>query len=271
MKGTLYLVPSPIGNIDDVSPRAKQTLLNVDFVACEDTRNTLKLLNILGISKKCVSCHEHNESVASNSIISNILDGQNVAYLSDAGYPCISDPGYILAKKAIESGITVVPISGASAFLNALVGSGLDTKHFLFYGFLESKSSLRVKELEELKHLTYTLIFYEAPHRLDECIKDIYKVFGNRNVCLFRELTKIHEEFIRTNLKDLIDNPPTLKGEIVIIVDKGVEVIKEEISDKEIITKVNDLINNGLSKKDAIISVSILLNIPKNTIKKLVI
>ena len=270
MSGILYLVPSPIGNIDDVSPRQRNILLSVDFVACEDTRNTTKLLNILDIKKKCISCHEHNEVVSSENIVKQIIDGKNVAYLSDAGYPCISDPGYILAKKCIENDIKVVPISGASAFLNGLVGSGLETEHFLFYGFLNSKHSIRIEEISKLKRLPYTILLYEAPHRLNECINDLYSIMGERNICICRELTKIHEEFIRTTLKSLLDNPIEFKGEIVLVLEKSKEE-KIEIDEKEILDKINELIKNGLTKKDAITSASILLNIPKNSIKKLVL
>lgn len=269
MFGNLYLVPSPIGNIDDVTPRQRDVLSNVDFVACEDTRNTLKLLNILNIKKKCVSCHEYNETISSENIIKQIKEGKNVAYLSDAGYPCISDPGYILAKKCIENDIRVIPISGASAFLNGLVGSGLETEHFLFYGFLNSNHSLRVKEISKLKEVPYTIILYEAPHRLVECIRDLYNVMGEKNICICRELTKIHEEFIRTSLKTFLDKPIEFKGEIVVILEGNKEE-KQNYDEKEIVNKVNELVKNGLTKKDAIISVSILLNIPKNLIKKLV-
>ncbi len=269
MFGNLYLVPSPIGNIDDVTPRQRDVLSNVDFIACEDTRNTLKLLNILNIKKKCVSCHEHNETISSENIIKQIKEGKNVAYLSDAGYPCISDPGYILAKKCIENDIRVIPISGASAFLNGLVGSGLETEHFLFYGFLNSNHSLRVKEISKLKEVPYTIILYEAPHRLVECIRDLYNVMGEKNICICRELTKIHEEFIRTSLKTFLDKPIEFKGEIVVILEGNKEE-KQNYDEKEIVNKVNELVKNGLTKKDAIISVSILLNIPKNLIKKLV-
>ena len=269
MFGNLYLVPSPIGNIDDVTPRQRDVLSNVDFIACEDTRNTLKLLNILNIKKKCVSCHEHNETISSENIIKQIKEGKNVAYLSDAGYPCISDPGYILAKKCIENDIRVIPISGASAFLNGLVGSGLETEHFLFYGFLNSNHSLRVKEISKLKEVPYTIILYEAPHRLVECIRDLYNVMGEKNICICRELTKIHEEFIRTSLKTFLDKSIEFKGEIVVILEGNKEE-KQNYDEKEIVNKVNELVKNGLTKKDAIISVSILLNIPKNLIKKLV-
>lgn len=268
MYGKLYLVPSPLGNLDDISIRQKNVLNMVDFVACEDTRNTTKLLNILGIKKTCISCHEHNETTSSSLIIKEIKNGKNVAYLSDAGYPCISDPGFLLTKKCIENDITIVPLSGASAFLNGLVGSGIDASHFLFYGFLESKQSVRIQELNKLKKLSYTILFYEAPHRLIETINDIYSVFGDRKICICRELTKIHEEFIRTTTKEFKDKPLELKGEMVIVVDKFEEKEKE-IDSKTIIEKVNQLVESGLTKKDAITSVSILLNIPKNIIKKL--
>jgi len=270
MSGILYLVPSPIGNIQDVSPRVREVLSNVDYIACEDTRNTLKLLNILGINKKLVSCHEHNEIESSSRIIKDLLDDKNVAYLSDAGYPCISDPGFLLSKEAIKNNIKITPISGASAFLNALVASGLDTNHFIFYGFLDSKSTDRKKELTTLKHNPYTIIFYESPHRIQDTLKDIYEIFGDRHLTICRELTKIHEEFIRTTLKEIVENPIELIGELVLVVEKYTEPIKE-IDENEIKKQVNLLIQNGLTKKDAISSVSLLLNLPKNLVKKIVI
>ena len=145
MSGVLYLVPSPIGNLKDVSPRVMDTLLNVDYIACEDTRNTQKLLNLIGINKKsCVSCHEHNEKEVSVSIVNDLVKGKNIAYLSDAGYPCISDPGYLLTLEAIKNNIQIVPLSGASAFLSALIASGLNTEHFFFYGFLNIASRLEI-------------------------------------------------------------------------------------------------------------------------------
>ena len=269
-KGTLFLVPSPIGNLDDISKRVLNILSNADYVACEDTRNTAKLLSILGIKKTCISCHEHNESSISPKIINDINNGKSVAYLSDAGYPCISDPGYLLVLEAIKNDIKVTPISGASAFLNALVASGLDTNHFIFYGFLDSKSTDRKKELTTLKHNPYTIIFYESPHRIQDTLKDIYEIFGDRHLTICRELTKIHEEFIRTTLKEIVENPIELIGELVLVVEKYTEPIKE-IDENEIKKQVNLLIQNGLTKKDAISSVSLLLNLPKNLVKKIVI
>lgn len=271
MSGILYLVPSPIGNLKDVSPRVMETLLSCNYIACEDTRNTQKLLNLIGINnKRCVSCHEHNEKEASVSIVNDLLNGKNIAYLSDAGYPCISDPGYLLTLEAIKNNIQIVPLSGASAFLSALIASGLDTEHFFFYGFLKSKSSERVHELETIKNMPYTMLFYEAPHRIKDTLSDLYSILGDRKIVIARELSKVHEEFIRTTLKEINENYHEIIGEIVLVVEKA-QVMETKIDEKEIIDKVNLLIKSGLSKKDAIISVALLLNVPKNEVKKLVI
>lgn len=271
MSGILYLVPSPIGNLKDVSPRVMDTLFSVDYIACEDTRNTQKLLNLIGINKKsCVSCHEHNEKEVSASIVDDLVKGKNIAYLSDAGYPCISDPGYLLTTEAIKNNIQIVPLSGASAFLSALIASGLNTEHFFFYGFLKSKPSERLHELETIRNMPYTMLFYESPHRINDTLKDLYRVFGNRKIVIARELSKIHEEFIRTTLKEINENYHQFIGEIVLVVDKA-PVIETKFDEKEVFDKVNLLIKNGLSKKDAIISVALLLNIPKNDVKKIVI
>ena len=240
-----------------------------DYIACDDTRNTLKLLNILGIRKKCVSCHEHNELKISPSIIEDLKNGKNIGYLSDAGYPCISDPGHLLAKEAINNNITVVPLSGASAFLNALVGSGIDPSKFLFYGFLNSKSEDRKKELNNLKEVPFTVVFYESPHRIDKTLEDIYEVFGNRKITIARELTKIHEEFIRSTLKDLVEEKREYIGEMVLIINKytASEEVSEELSDEEITKYLNTLLNNGVSSKDAITSLALLKKTNKNRIK----
>ena len=263
MIGKLYLIPTPIGNLKEVSPRFYEAIEDCSYLACEDTRNTLKLLNILNISKKCISCHEHNEKSSSINIINDILDGKTIGYLSDAGYPCISDPGYILVKEAIDKGITIVPISGPNAMLNALVGSGLNTDHFFFYGFLSAKSSQRKKELFSLKTIPFTIIFYESPHRIKEALKDIYDVFGDRKVSIARELTKLHEEFIRDSLKNIIEQNQTLIGELVIVIE-GAQNTKEEINKDSIINLYNKFLENGFSKKDSILATSLSLNIRKN-------
>lgn len=269
MKGKLYLIPTPIGNLKEVSPRTLETLSNCDFLACEDTRNTMKLLNIFNIKKKCFSCHEHNEFEATNKIIEEINDGKTVGYLSDAGYPCISDPGFILVKEAIKNSIEIIPISGPNAFLNALIASGIDPTHFMFYGFLNSKSSQRIKELEEIKQFPYTIIFYESPYRIDSCLKDIYSVFGDRKITIARELTKVHEQFIRTNLTDISSSSLDLKGELVIVIE-GNNKEEREISEKEIIKQIQSLTKLGMSRKDIVNSISLLLNINKNYIYKIV-
>ena len=263
MIGKLYLIPTPIGNLKEVSPRFYEAIEDCSYLACEDTRNTLKLLNILNISKKCISCHEHNEKSSSINIINDILDGKTIGYLSDAGYPCISDPGYILVKEAIDKGITIVPVSGPNAMLNALVGSGLNTDHFFFYGFLSAKSSQRKKELFSLKTIPFTIIFYESPHRIKEALKDIYDVFGDRKVSIARELTKLHEEFIRDSLKNIIEQNQTLIGELVIVIE-GAQNTKEEINKDSIINLYNKFLENGFSKKDSILATSLSLNIRKN-------
>ena len=264
MSGILYLVPSPIGNLQEVSPRAKEVLSYVDYIACEDTRNTSKLLTLLNISKKCFSCHEHNEASSSSKIIDDLLEGKSIAYLSDAGYPCISDPGYLLVKKAIGNNVVVVPLSGPNAFLNALVGSGIDTSHFVFYGFLDSKETAREKELNELKDFPFTLIFYEAPHRINETLNSMYQVFGNRNVCIARELTKKFEEFIRSDLKTLVEEKRDYIGELVIIVEKN----SDTNNASNYFEQYQKLIEAGYSTKDAINIISLLFDVNKNSLKK---
>lgn len=266
-KGNLYLIPTPIGNLNDVSSRIKDTISLCDFIACEDTRNSSKLLSLLGVKKQCISCHEHNEASSSENIIKLLNEGKNIGYMSDAGYPCISDPGCILVEKAIKEDIRIIPIPGPSAFIEALVASGLSTEHFYFYGFLSSKESDRLKELKSLRSFHETIIFYESPHRIQNTLKNLYSVFGNRKIVVARELTKLHEEFIRTTLEDLISNPKEIIGEIVLVVEGNSTT--SEIDEQLIIDQVNTLIKNGINKKDAILSVSLLFNYPKNLIKKL--
>lgn len=270
MAGKLYLIPTPIGNLKEVSSRFFDVVNEVAYVACEDTRNTSKLLQLLGISKKCFSCHEHNENEASKQIIADLLSGKDIGYCSDAGYPCISDPGHLLVKKCIENNIVVVPISGPNAFLNALIGSGLDTDHFYFYGFLSPKSTQRQGELENLKNISSTLIFYEAPHRINETLLDMYKVLGNRNICVARELTKMYEEFIRTNLEDLTTNPREFKGELVVIVE-GYKIETAEDDYSQYIKEVDELISLGLTTKSAIAALAAIKKINKNKLYKLYI
>ena len=264
----LYLIATPIGNLKEMSPRALETIGQMDIIAAEDTRNAFSLLANYGIKKELFSLREHNEIEASKKLLEKIKDGKKVAYMSDAGYPCISDPGYLLVQEMIKNGVNVSAISGSSAFINALVASGLETKHFYFYGFLPAKEGEAKAELEQLKDVKETIIFYEAPHRIMKTLNLMQESFGNRNVCLARELTKINEEFIRGTLDELIKlDEATIKGEIVLIVEGNKS--ENTINDDEIVTRINYFVNLGLSQKDAINVVSEEFKTNKNYIKKL--
>lgn len=265
----LYLIATPIGNLKEISERAIEAFNDADLVACEDTRNTFSLLAKYGIKKDLYSLHEHNENEGSSHIISLLKEGKKVAYVSDAGYPGISDPGYLLVKNAIKEDIAVSTICGSSAFLNALVASGLETSHFYFHGFLPAKENEAKKELEPLAKKVETLIFYEAPHRIDKTLSTLLDVLGDRQATIGRELTKLNEEFIRGTLSELSKiDPSTLKGEMVIIVEGN--KIEETISDKQILDRVGYVISLGVSKKTAAEIVSTELNINKNYVKKLI-
>lgn len=266
----LYLVAVPIGNLKEMTPRALEVISECDLVASEDTRNTKSLLSKFGIKKECVSLREHNEVKASLDVIEKIKNGVKVVYMSDAGYPTISDPGKILVQKAKENDIVVSTVAGSSAFLNALCSSKLPSTRFYFHGFLDSNETHAKKELEQLKDREETLIFYESPHRIDKTLKNMFLVFGDRDATIGRELTKINEEFIEGTLEELTHlDKETLKGEMVVIVD-GRKAEKAEINDDEIITLVNEFLQSGSSKKDAIKEVSKKLNISKNYVYDLV-
>ena len=263
----LYLIATPIGNLGELSPRAIETIKEVDLIAAEDTRNTGDLLSKFTIKKPLVSLREHNEVEASNNLIKQIKEGKKVAYMSDAGYPGISDPGYLLTKLALENDIAVSTISGSSAFINALVRSGLETNHFYFHGFLSPKENECKQELESLKDKPETLIFYESPHRIEKTLKYLFEVLGDRRVSLQRELTKLNEENIIGTLSELVTiDPTTLKGEMVIVVE-GNKTQKEELSEQEILSKIEYFVSKGVSKKDAVEIVSELYNVRKNRIK----
>ncbi len=269
-KPLLYLVPTPIGNLDEFSPRALEVIKNADIIACEDTRVTHKLLAFFNISKPLVSLREHNEVEQSNQIIAEIKAGKKVAYMSDAGYPCISDPGSRLVKLALENDINVSSLSGPNAALNALVASGIDASHFYFHGFLDAKESVRKEELRKLFNKEETLIFYESPHRIQKTLANMHEILGARKACIARELTKIHEEFIRANLKELMEiEPDTLKGEMVLIVEGKNKEIKPHIENTELLKMVSSLTETGLSTKDAIKQVAELTNVSKNYIYKI--
>ena len=269
-KPTLYLIATPIGNLSEFTPRAIEILKEADYVGCEDTRNSKILFDHFGISTTLISCHEHNENEASEQLISYLLNGKNVCYVSDAGYPGISDPGSRLVKKALDNDINVSVINGSSAFLTALVASGLETDHFYFHGFLASKESQRENELKEMINRKETLIFYESPHRIMKTLVSMQKIFGNKKKCLCRELTKKFEEYIRGTLDELVAiDENTLKGEMVIIVEGNKDETSSFVSDEDIMAYVNSLTDVGLSTKDAIKNASSTLKVNKNYIYKL--
>ena len=262
----LYLIATPIGNLQEVSPRTMEVISSMDFVAAEDTRNSGKLLSLLGIKKPFISCHEHNEEEAASRIVSLLLEGKKVCYMSDAGYPTVSDPGVRLVRKCLENNIKISVVSGPSAAINALACSGLDSTHFYFQGFLPPKESERNAVLNELAKREETLIFYEAPHRIGLTLIAMAATLGPRNACLARELTKAHEEFIRGTLPELAAlDPSTLLGEMVIVVE-GKPKQEEEMSDETIALALRDELEWGRTPKEAIASVAKNGKLPKNRV-----
>ncbi|MBQ5805517.1 MAG: 16S rRNA (cytidine(1402)-2'-O)-methyltransferase [Erysipelotrichaceae bacterium] len=249
-KATLFLVATPIGNLSEVSERTLNVLNDVAVIACEDTRNTLKLLSHFDIHTRMVTYHNFNEKESTRGIIKFLEEGKNVALVSDAGYPLISDPGYELVNEVIREGYSIVTVSGPNAALNALVASGLKTSHYLFYGFLNAKQSQARKELEELKDFPYTLIFYEAPHRIEKTLSLALEVLGDRKACLARELTKLHEEYHRGSLSELC-SLKDLKGEMVLIVE-GKEKQAEDIDQDKLMDEIDQLVKEGMRTKEAV-------------------
>ena len=269
MAGMLYLVPTPIGNLGDISIRCRETLEQVDFIAAEDTRVTMKLLNHMGIKKSLVSYFEHNKAAKGNVILDRILAGETCALVSDAGSPAISDPGEDLVKQCAEAGITVCAIPGPCAVITALSISGQSTGRFCFEGFLSTAKKSRREHLEALIGETRTMIFYEAPHKLLATLEDMAAAFGgDRPISLCRELTKLHEEVVRTTLAEAIvkytEQPP--RGEFVLVVAGAPEIVKEEATPEDAAAHVAKLMEQGLSRKDAIKQTAKDLNLPKNVV-----
>ena len=269
MAGMLYLVPTPIGNLGDISQRCRETLKQADFIAAEDTRVSLKLLNHLGIKKSLVSYYEHNKAQKGNVIIERILAGETCALVSDAGSPAISDPGEDLVKQCAEAGITVCAIPGPCAVITALSISGQSTGRFCFEGFLSTAKKSRREHLESLVKEQRTMIFYEAPHKLLTTLEDMAAAFGeDRPISLCRELTKLHEEVVRTTLGEAVvkytENAP--KGEFVLIVAGAPEEEKEVASEDDAAARVQQLMDEGLSRKDAVKQTAKELNLPKNVV-----
>lgn len=269
MAGILYLVPTPIGNLGDISQRCRETLENADFIAAEDTRVTLKLLNHLNIKKPLVSYYEHNKASKGNVILERILEGQTCALVSDAGSPAISDPGEDLVRLCAEAGVTVTAIPGPCAVITGLSISGQSTGRFCFEGFLSTAKKSRREHLESLATEQRTMVFYEAPHKLLSTLQDMAQVFGNdRPISLCRELTKLHEEVVRTTLGDAValytENPP--KGEFVLVIAGAPKEETVPASAEDAAQRVAQLVEAGLSRKDAIRQTAKELGLPKNVV-----
>ena len=269
MAGMLYLVPTPIGNLGDISPRCRETLEQADFIAAEDTRVSLKLLNHLGIKKSLVSYYEHNKASKGNVILERILAGETCALVSDAGSPAISDPGEDLVKLCAEAGITVCAIPGPCAVITAISISGQSTGRFCFEGFLSTAKKSRRAHLEALAAETRTMVFYEAPHKLLNTLEDMAEVFGpDRPISLCRELTKLHEEVVRTTLSGAIakytETAP--KGEFVLVIAGAPEPEAQTATTGDAAARVAELVASGLSRKDAIKQTATELNLPKNVV-----
>lgn len=266
MEGKLYLVATPIGNLDDITLRAIKVLNEVDIIACEDTRHTLKLLNHLEIKKQLISYHRHNEDYKSNELIELLKEGKNIAVVTDAGTPAISDPGEEIVKLAIENNINIVPIPGACALINALIASGLNTKHFSFYGFLPLNKKNREKVFQNIKKEKATIILYEAPHKLTNTLKDISKNIGNINIVLAKEITKIHESFIRGNIDEILSNIETIKGEYIILLDLNSDENDDEIIEMSLEELYENYEKEGLEKKEIIKNIAKVKGVSKNEI-----
>lgn len=263
-KASLYLVPTPIGNLGEMTIRSIEVLKSVNYIACEDTRNTIKLLNHFDIKAKLISHHEHNLHVAIPKILHLLEEGENIAIVSDAGYPAISDPGYELVKAVIDASYNVVPISGCNAALDALVVSGIAPQPFMFYGFLSHENKNKKKELEELKNQMMTIVFYEAPHRIKKTLTVMLEILGDRHIALCRELTKKHEEIIRGTISEVLEICDDLKGEMVIVVEGAKDIVEEEVFEQSIKEHVQSFVDKGMSAKDAIKEVAKIRKLKKN-------
>ena len=265
-EGILYIVATPIGNLEDITLRAIRILKEVDLIAAEDTRHTLKLLNHLEISKPMISYHRHNEQVRTDNLIKELKEGKNIALVSDAGTPGICDPGEEIIKKCIEENIKVIPIPGACAMINALITSGIETKEFTFIGFLPLNKKTRKDKLEEIKKSNKTIILYEAPHKLKNTLNDLKSIIEERTIVLARELTKIHEEYIRGSIEELIDRADNLKGEFVIIIEKNSCNEENKLNNLSLEDHYNFYKHQGLDKKDIIKKIAKDRNVNKNEI-----
>ena len=268
MEGKLYVVATPIGNLDDITLRAINILKEVDIIIAEDTRHSLKLLNHLNISKPLISYHRHNEEIKKEMIINKLKEGNNIALISDAGTPVISDPGEVIVKEALKENIEVIPIPGACALITALMGAGVSTKNFLFIGFLSLNKKLRTKELEKIKKENSTIILYEAPHKIKNTLNDLKNYVADRNIVVARELTKIHEEFVRGKINDIIEKIDNPKGEYIIIIDSNEEKDEgeNELNNLSLEEHYKYYEDKGMNKKEIIKQIAKDRNVSKNEI-----
>ena len=264
--GALYVVATPIGNLEDITLRAINILKEVDLIAAEDTRHTLKLLNHLNISKTLISYHRHNENIKTDILIKELKQGKNIALVSDAGTPGICDPGEEVIKKCIEEDIKVISIPGPCALINALICSGLDTKEFVFIGFLPLNKKNRKEKLKEIENITKTIILYEAPHKLEKTLKDLKEIIGNRKIVLARELTKIHEEYIREDINSLMEQAKAIKGEIVLIIEGAEKKEESDLLELSLEEHYEYYKQKGLNKKEIIKQIAKDRNVNKNEI-----
>ena len=261
---SFYIVPTPIGNLDDITIRALNVLKNSDIILCEDTRTSSILLKHFNIKKKMISCHEYNEKIIVDKILYFLDNGFSLALITDQGTPIISDPGFFVVKDVVKAGYNVISLPGATAFVPALTSSGIAPSPFLFYGFLNSKKSKRLSELRELKNLPYTIIFYESVHRILDTLSDLLNVFGNRDISLSREISKLHEQIFRGKISEILNQLSDLKGEFVIVVSGNENVFN--FGSLDVVEHVNLYISDGLSVNDSIKRVARERNVAKSII-----
>ena len=265
-EANLYLIPTPIGNLDDITVRSLKLLNEVDLLLCEDTRVTGSLLKKYDIKKKLLSCYEYNEDKIKYDVVNWLKEGKKIGLVTDQGTPIISDPGFRVVEEVIKNNLNVIGLPGATAFVPALISSGISPSKFLFYGFLNSKKSKQLQELNSLKNLPYTIILYEAPHRIVNTLNVIKEVFGNRKICLAREISKLYEELYRGTIEEVLLEISEIKGEIVLIVEGN--TLDVDYSSMSIIEHINLYLDDGISEKEAIKKVAKERNVAKSIIYK---
>ena len=265
-ENNLYLIPTPIGNLEDITIRSLNLLKEVDIILCEDTRVTGNLLKKYDIKKKLISCHEHNEDTIKYEVVKYLQEGKKIGLVTDQGSPIISDPGFRVVEEVIKNNLNVIGLPGSTAFVPALISSGISPSKFLFYGFLNAKQGRQKQELTSLKYYPYTMIFYEAPHRIKTTLENMLDILGNRKVCLARELSKIYEEYYRGTITEILEDIESIKGEIVLIVEGNTE--KTDYNNLDILEHINIYLEDGMDEKEAIKKVAKERSIAKSIVYK---